>query len=123
MLIVAGALTAAGQAATDPNLARAERMLGFVIENQADSLYSNMSGQVKSLVKPEQLSGIMQQLEPQTGSYRSHGAWEVQEIMGQPCYVSEVAFEKTSLGALVLFDPEGKMLGIQFVPLEAIKKQ
>ena len=118
MLIVAGALTAAGQAATDPNLARAERMLGFVIENQAD-----MSGQVKSMVKPEQLSGIMQQLEPQTGSYRSHGAWEVQEIMGQPCYVSEVAFEKTSLGALVLFDPEGKMLGIQFVPLEAIKKQ
>lgn len=122
MLLAATALTVAAQT-DDINKDRAERMLGFVIENQADSLYANMSAQVKQMVQPQQLEGIMQQLEPTTGAYLSHGAWEQQEIMGQPCYATEVKFEKTELGLIVLFDPEGKMLGIQFVPLEAIKKQ
>ena len=116
-------LTATAQDLSDPNMARAEKMFGFLLQNQADSLYENMSAQVKPMVQKQQLEGIMKKVEPQVGKYQKHGKWETQEIMGQKCYVSMVQFEKTELGALVIFDPQGKMLGIQLVPANAVKKE
>lgn len=102
---------------------RAEKMFGFLLQNQADSLYENLSPQVKSMVQKQQFDGILSKMEPQVGKYQKHGAWEVQQIMGQKCYVAMVQFEKTELGALVIFDAEGKMLGIQLVPPAAVKKE
>ena len=122
-LLMACSLTATAQETADPNVARAEKMFGFLLQNQADSLYDNLSAQVKPMVQKQQFEGLMKQLEPQVGKYQKHGAWEVQEVMGQKCYVSMVQFEKTELGALVIFDAEGKMLGIQLVPPAAVKKE
>ena len=122
-LLMACSLTATAQVLSDPNMARAEKMFGFLLQNQADSLYENMSAQVKPMVQKQQLEGIMKKVEPQVGKYQKHGKWETQEIMGQKCYVSMVQFEKTELGALVIFDPQGKMLGIQLVPADAVKKE
>ena len=122
-LLMACSLTATAQETADPNMARAEKMFGFLLQNQADSLYENLSAQVKPMVQKQQFEGLMKQLEPQVGKYQKHGAWEVQEVMGQKCYVSMVQFEKTELGALVIFDAEGKMLGIQLVPSAAVKKE
>ena len=116
-------LTASAQDSSDPNMARVEKMFGFLLQNQADSLYENMSAQVKPMVQKQQLEGIMKKVEPQVGKYQKHGKWETQEVMGQKCYVSMVQFEKTELGALVIFDPQGKMLGIQLVPANAVKKE
>ena len=116
-------LTANAQVLSDSNMARAEKMFGFLLQNQADSLYENMSAQVKPMVQKQQLEGIMKKVEPQVGKYQKHGKWETQEVMGQKCYVSMVQFEKTELGALVIFDPQGKMLGIQLVPANAVKKE
>ena len=123
LLLMVSSLTATAQDATDPYMARAEKMFGFLLQNQADSLYENMSAQVKGMVQKQQLEGILQKVEPQVGKYQKHGAWEVQEVMGQKCYVSMVQFEKTELGALVIFDAQGKMLGIQLVPPGAVKKE
>ena len=120
-LLLACSLTATAQETTDPNFARAEKMFSFLLTNQADSLYENLSSQVKSMIKREQLDGILSKLEPQMGKYQKHGAWEVQQVMGQKCYVSMVQFEKSELGALVIFDAQGKMLGIQLVPPAAVK--
>ena len=122
-LLMACSLTATAQDLSDPNMARAEKMFGFLLQNQADSLYENMSAQVKPMVQKQQLEGIMKKVEPQVGKYQKHGKWETQEVMGQKCYVSMVQFEKTELGALVIFDPQGKMLGIQLVPANAVKKE
>ena len=116
-------LTASAQQTADPNMGRAEKMFGFLLKNQADSLYENLSAQVKPMVQKQQFEGILGKVEPQTGKYQKHSAWEVQQVMGQKCYVSMVQFEKTELGALVIFDAEGKMLGIQLVPAAAVKKE
>ena len=122
-LLMVCSLTATAQETTDPNVARAEKMFGFLLQSQADSLYENLSAKVKPMVQKQQFEGLMKQLEPQVGKYQKHGAWEVQQVMGQKCYVSMVQFEKTELGALVIFDAEGKMLGIQLVPAAAVKKE
>ena len=122
-LLMFFSLTSTAQDLSDSNMARAEKMFGFLLNNQADSLYENMSAQVKSMVEKRQFEGLLQKVEPQVGKYVKHGPWETQQIMGQKCYVSMVQFEKTELGALVIFDPQGKMLGIQLVPADAVKKE
>jgi hypothetical protein len=123
LLLIACSLTATAQTTDDPNMDRAEKMFGFLLNNQADSLYESLSIQVKHLVQKQQFDGILGKLEPQAGKYQKHGAWEEQQVMGQKCYVSMVQFEKTELGALVIFDAQGKMLGIQLVPAAAVKKE
>lgn len=98
-------------------------MFDFLLNNNADSLYENLSAQVKPMVQKQQFEGILNKVEPQVGKYQKHSDWETQQIMGQKCYVTMVQFEKTELGALVIFDEEGKMLGIQLVPADAVKKE
>ncbi len=122
-LLMVCSLTATAQESADPNMERAEKMFGFLLDNKADSLYENLSAQVKTMVQKQQFEGILSKIETQVGKYQKHGAWEVQQVMGQKCYVSMVQFEKTELGALVIFDAEGKMLGIQLVPAAAVKKE
>jgi len=122
-LLAAFSLAATAQVTADPDMARAEKMFGFLLQNQTDSLYENLSAQVKPMVQKQQFDDILGKLEPQVGKYLKHGSWEVQEVMGQKCYVSMVQFERTELGALVVFDAQGKMLGIQLVPADAVKKE
>lgn len=123
LLLTTLSLTAKAQDVADPNMARAEKMFGFLLQNQADSLYENLSAQVKPMVQKQQFEDILQKVESQVGKYQKHDAWETQEVMGQKCYVSMVQFENTELGALVIFDAQGKMLGIQLVPAAAVKKE
>ena len=122
LFLMACSLTATAQNATDPNIVRAEKMFDFVLQNKADSLYDNLADQMKSMVQKNQLDNVLTKLEPQVGKYQKHSPWEVQELMGQKCYVSMVQFEKTELGAVVVFDAQGKMMGIQLVPAGAVKK-
>lgn len=83
----------------DPNVAMAEKMLAFVRADNADSLYSYMAGK-----------------------YKGHGAWEVQTVMGTRAYVSMLQFENAELAMLIVFNDAGRMLGIQILPPEAVKK-
>ena len=123
LLLMACSLAATAQESADLNMRRAEKMFDFLLNNNADSLYENLSAQVKPMVQKQQFEGILNKVEPQIGKYQKHSAWETQQIMGQKCYVTMVQFEKTELGALVIFDEEGKMLGIQLVPADAVKKE
>lgn len=123
LLLMACSLAATAQESADLNMRWAEKMFDFLLNNNADSLYENLSAQVKPMVQKQQFEGILNKVEPQVGKYQKHSAWETQQIMGQKCYVTMVQFEKTELGALVIFDEEGKMLGIQLVPADAVKKE
>ena len=61
MFLVFALATAIGLAAqeADPNIARAERIFGFLKANQADSLYANMADEVMPLVSRDALVGVM----------------------------------------------------------------
>ena len=50
-LLMACSLTVTAQESTDPNMGRAEKMFGFLLDNKADSLYENLSEQVKPMVQ------------------------------------------------------------------------
>lgn len=106
----------------DPNVAMAEKMLAFVRADNADSLYSYMADEVRGMVKPESLKGIMANVEAMAGKYKGHGAWEVQTVMGTRAYVSMLQFENAELAMLIVFNDAGRMLGIQILPPEAVKK-
>ncbi len=107
----------------DENIVRAEQMFNFLLQDQADSLYNNLSETVKPMVQKQQFQGILKLMEPQVGPYQKHGPWEIQAMAGHKCYVSMVQFEKAELGAVVVLDPQKKLLGIQLVPPAAVKKE
>ncbi len=109
--------------ADDPFTARSEQMLGLVLDNKGQELYDNLSDKVKGQVQPNTFDGIRTQLEAQMGKYTGHEAWNIQEIQGMKAYTSLVNFEKAQLGLVIVFDEDGKMLGINFVPANAIKGQ
>ena len=58
-------------------------MMGFVVADQADSLYAYMANEVSSMVKKGSFEGILAKVETQVGKYKGHGEWEVQTVMGQ----------------------------------------
>jgi thioredoxin-related protein len=107
--------------ADDPNTARCEQMFGFLLENKGQELYDNLSDLVKSQAKPETFNGILSQVESQVGKYQSHEPWQIQQLQGQKAYTSIVNFEKTQLGMVIVYDEQGKMLGFNLVPVQAIK--
>lgn len=105
-----------------PNTTRSEQIFNLLLENKAQELYDNMSDKVKSQVQPEALQGLISRIESQMGKYQSHEEWEIQQIQGTNAYTTLVEFEKSSLGFFIIYDEVGKILGVQFVPADAIKK-
>lgn len=108
-------LTATAQTADD-GAQRAERMFGYVLRNEADSLYAAMAPEVKKMVQPVQLKDALAQAEVMAGRYVKHGPWTRQDVGSTSVYTSTVTFERTSLAALVAFDDEGRMTGIRLLP-------
>lgn len=123
LLLCAATLTSLAQAQKESTAERAERIFGFVLQNQADSLYKYLTRQMRVVIGKEQMEGILKKAEEKAGKYKSHGQWEVQEMSGSKSCTTTAQFEKEELGALVVFDPSGFILGVQFVPVQAIKKE
>lgn len=122
LLLCAAALTSSAQDQKEAAAQRAEKIFGFVLQNQADSLYKYLTRQMRVVIAKEQMEGILKKAEEKAGKYKSHGTWDVQEISGSKTCTATAQFEKEELGALVVLDPSGFILGVQFVPKEAIKK-
>ncbi len=120
MMATAFALGATART-TDPNVAQAEKMFGFVQADRADSLYAYMADEVRPMINQESLAGVLAQAEASMGKYKSHGAWEVQTVMGTPAYVSTMLFEDGEMSLFIIFNDAGKMLGIQLLPPESIR--
>ncbi len=121
LMLATFAVTAGAQTAATDSV-KAERMFGYVLNDQPDSLYAGLSDRVKGMVKPEQLKGIKAAVESQFGKYKSHGPWSLQDVMGVKAQVCDVVFEKKTLCAVVVFGDDGKAMGVQMLPSEAIKK-
>ena len=108
--------------ADDPNTIRSEELLNYVLQDQGQALYESLSDKVKSQAKPEIFNGTLAQIESKMGKYQSHESWVIQEIQGMKAYTSMMSFEKGQLGLVVVYDEEGKVMGINLVPAKALKK-
>ncbi len=116
------ALTVSAQVKTNSPAQLAEKMFGYVINNQSDSLYQHLTRQMKIVMSKEQMEGILSKAEEKFGKYKSHGSWEVMEMSGSKSCTTTVQFEKEQTGALIIFDPSNFLIGVQIVPVQAIKK-
>lgn len=121
-LLLCAALTSSAQDRSGSPTQLAEKIFGFVINNQTDSLYLYHTRQMKLILSKEKLDGILKSKEELVGKYKSHGAWEVKEMAGNKTCTTTVEFEKGQMGALVILDPSNFVIGVQIVPSEAIKK-
>jgi thiol-disulfide isomerase/thioredoxin len=108
--------------ADDPNTIRSEELLNYVLQDQGQALYESLSDKVKSQAKPEIFNGSLAQIESKMGKYQSHESWVIQEIQGMKAYTSMMSFEKGQLGLVVVYDEDGKVMGINLVPAKALKK-
>ena len=105
----------------DPNTIRSEELLGYMLNNQGQALYESLSDKVKEQVKPEMFNGALTQIESKVGKYQSHEPWAIQELQGMKAYTSLMNFEKGQLGMVIVYDEEGKTMGINLVPPQALK--
>lgn len=121
-LFLFAALTSSAQDRTGTPAQLAEKIFGFVVNNQADSLYLYHTRQMKLILSKEQLGGILKSKEEVAGKYKSHGPWEVKEMSGSKTCTTIVEFEKMQMAALVILDPSNFVIGVQIVPAEAVKK-
>ena len=108
--------------ADDPNAIMCEQVMEYLLNNQSQSIYDCMSEKIKARITPNTFDEALKQVENQMGKYQSHEAWEIQKIKGIKSYTSLVHFEKGSLGLVIMFDKEGKMVTMNMVPPAAINK-
>ena len=108
--------------ADDPNTARSEELMGYVLQDQGQSLYESLSDKVKEQVKPSMFDGALAQIESKMGKYQSHEPWVIQELQGMKAYTSLMTFEKGQLGMVIIYDEEGKTMGLNLVPAQALKR-
>ena len=107
--------------ADDPNTARSENMMNLLLENKSQELYDNLSDKVKGQAQPNTFDGAITQIEAQMGKYQNHEAWNIQQMPNMKAYTSLINFEKGQLGMVIIYDEDGKMLGINMVPGQALK--
>lgn len=107
----------------DPNAIRSEELMGYMLQDQGQSLYESLSDKVKGQVQPTAFDSALSQVESKMGKYQSHEPWEIQEIQGMKAYTSLMTFEKGKLGMVIVYDEDGKAMGINLVPAQALKKQ
>ena len=108
--------------ADDPNTIRSEQMLTCLLEDRGQEIYDNLSDLMKGQAKPESFDGAIKQIEAQMGKYQNHEAWLIQQFQGKNAYTTLLHFEKSQLGMIVVYDEQGKIIGINLVPAQAIKK-
>lgn len=107
--------------ADDPNTARSEHIFNYLLENKSQELYDNLADQMKSQVQPAMFDNALSQVESKVGKYQSHEPWQIQQLQGNKAYTSLVNFENAQLGMVIVYDEQGKVLGFNIVPAQAIK--
>ncbi|MBQ3732198.1 MAG: DUF5106 domain-containing protein [Muribaculaceae bacterium] len=105
----------------DPNVESSEKMINYIIEDNSPEIYNLMADQVKQKFQPDSFTGTIGMMESQMGKYISHGSWMNQVISGRKAYLTLMDFEKGDVGMMILFDNDGKVLGITPVNPQILK--
>ena len=107
--------------ADDPNTAKSEQMLHYLLENNGQMLYDNLSETTKGHVKADTFDGALGKVESQLGKFQSHEDWQVQEIKDMKTYLCPINFENGKAVLVIAYDSDGKILLFNMVPPEAIR--
>jgi thiol-disulfide isomerase/thioredoxin len=109
--------------ADDPNTARSEQMLGYILDNKGQDLYGNLSDKMKSQIPSEAFDGVITKVEEQMGAYQSHEPWEIRPLPGKEInvYSTVLNFEKGKASFMVVYEEDGKIGGINMSPMNNIK--
>ena len=107
--------------ADDPNTAKSDQMLQYLLDNKGQLLFDNLSETMKSHIDPKLFDNALGQVESQLGKYQSHEDWQIQEIKDMKTYNCPLNFENGKAVLVIAYDNEGKILIFNMVPPEAIR--
>ena len=107
--------------ADDPNTAKSDQMLRYLLENKGQLLYDNLSETMKSHVDPKLFDNALAQVESQLGKFQNNEDWLIQEIKDMKTYNCPLNFENGKAVLVIAYDNEGKILIFNMVPPEAIR--
>ena len=107
--------------ADDPNTAKSDQMLHYLLENKGQELYGNLSETTKSHIDPKLFDNALGQVESQLGKFQNHEDWKIQEIKDMKTYNCPLNFENGKAVLVIAYDNEGKILIFNMVPPEAIR--
>ena len=107
--------------ADDPNTAKSDQMLHYLLENKGQLLYDNLSETTKGHIDPKLFDGALTQVESQLGKFQNHEEWLIQEIKDMKTYNCPLNFENGKAVLVIAYDNEGKILIFNMVPPEAIR--
>jgi len=116
-----GSSTPVPAPADDPNTAKSEEMMNYLLNNKTTELYDNLAEMIQKQAKPESFDNALAKIEEKLGKYQSHEPWEIRNLRGAKTYSSMMKFEKSDAAMIIVYDKEGKVLGFSVVPPEALK--
>ena len=107
----------------DPNTARSEQMLGYILENKGQLLFEQLTDKMKAQVNPNSFDNTMTKVEGQMGAYQGHEPWKIQQIQNKTVYSTMMNFEKGKVNLMFAYDENGKIEGINMMPVKAMMRE
>ena len=96
-------------------------LLNYLINNQYNELYNCLTDDLKSKTKPDDLNGALTKTEEMFGKYKGNEPWEIRKYQEYKTYCSILNYEKGKAGLIIIFDENGKVSAVTFVPDQVIK--
>ena len=109
------------KAKDDPNFVHCDQMLNYLLNNQYNELYNCLTDDLKSKTKPDDLNGALTKTEEMFGKYKGNEPWEIRKYQEYKTYCSILNYEKGKAGLIIIFDENGKVSAVTFVPEQVIK--
>ena len=109
------------KAKDDPNFVHCDQMLNYLLNNQYNELYNCLTDDLKSKTKPDDLNGALTKTEEMFGKYKGNEPWEIRKYQEYKTYCSILNYEKGKAGLIIIFDENGKVSAVTFVPDQVIK--
>ncbi len=102
------------QAQQSDRAQQAQTLIETLLNGDVASVYAQANDQVKGMITEDQLAAGMAGMEQQFGAFQA--IIGVSEDQAQNLVVVTVQFEKGALDAHVVYDADGKVAGLNFVP-------
>ena len=106
---------AAPKVAAD-TIPKAREIVNQIVAGQFDKVEARYNDKMKAALAPGRLADSWKQLLGQTGGFKSITSESAKAIQTFQVATLACEFERTTLDAVVSFDPDGALAGIRFVP-------
>ncbi len=96
--------------------AKAEELFRFLMDGKGDSVHVRLTEDIRSKIAPAVFSETPKQLEAQFGSFQSKGPWGTSTNGDMTVYYCDVRFERSALRFFTVFNKDGRVNTVRFVP-------